>query len=387
MEDALSPIASLTAAERALLDRTRQFRRDVAAPQAASWERARLVPREIIREAARLGLTAIEVPEALGGQGAGFVAKTLVAEELARSDMGLAFSLINTQNAASRVARQGTQAQIARHLAPLIAGERMGCTALTEPQAGSDFPAITTTARKIEGGWIIDGEKAWITNAASAETVLLYAKTDAAAGTAGIAAFLIDTDGPGFERLAPYGMMGGHAIGVGGFRLAGFRVDEDALFYPPGEAFKRALDGINGARIYVAAMCCGMVAEALRVALDYATRRHAFGKRLIDHQGIRWSLVDVAAELEAARLLTYRAAGVIARGENAVLAAALAKKVAVEMAGRRLPQCMQAMGAEGLREEHPIGRHIACARIAAYVDGTTEIQNERIGALLEKTYL
>lgn len=387
MEDALSPIASLTAAERALLDRTRQFRRDVAAPQAASWERARLVPREIIREAARLGLTAIEVPEALGGQGAGFVAKTLVAEELARSDMGLAFSLINTQNAASRVARQGTQAQIARHLAPLIAGERMGCTALTEPQAGSDFPAITTTARKIEGGWIIDGEKAWITNAASAETVLLYAKTDAAAGTAGIAAFLIDTDGPGFERLAPYGMMGGHAIGVGGFRLAGFRVDEDALFYPPGEAFKRALDGINGARIYVAAMCCGMAAEALRVALDYATRRHAFGKRLIDHQGIRWSLVDVAAELEAARLLTYRAAGVIARGENAVLAAALAKKVAVEMAGRRLPQCMQAMGAEGLREEHPIGRHIACARIAAYVDGTTEIQNERIGALLEKTYL
>lgn len=387
MEDALSPIASLTAAERALLDRTRQFRRDVAAPQAASWERARLVPREIIREAARLGLTAIEVPEALGGQGAGFVAKTLVAEELARSDMGLAFSLINTQNAASRVARQGTQAQVARHLAPLIAGERMGCTALTEPQAGSDFPAITTTARKIEGGWIIDGEKAWITNAASAETVLLYAKTDAAAGTAGIAAFLIDTDGPGFERLAPYGMMGGHAIGVGGFRLAGFRVDEDALFYPPGEAFKRALDGINGARIYVAAMCCGMAAEALRVALDYATRRHAFGKRLIDHQGIRWSLVDVAAELEAARLLTYRAAGVIARGENAVLAAALAKKVAVEMAGRRLPQCMQAMGAEGLREEHPIGRHIACARIAAYVDGTTEIQNERIGALLEKTYL
>lgn len=387
MEDALSPIASLTAAERALLDRTRQFRRDVAAPQAASWERARLVPREIIRKAARLGLTAIEVPEALGGQGAGFVAKTLVAEELARSDMGLAFSLINTQNAASRVARQGTQAQIARHLAPLIAGERMGCTALTEPQAGSDFPAITTTARKIEGGWIIDGEKAWITNAASAETVLLYAKTDAAAGTAGIAAFLIDTDGPGFERLAPYGMMGGHAIGVGGFRLAGFRVDEDALFYPPGEAFKRALDGINGARIYVAAMCCGMAAEALRVALDYATRRHAFGKRLIDHQGIRWSLVDVAAELEAARLLTYRAAGVIARGENAVLAAALAKKVAVEMAGRRLPQCMQAMGAEGLREEHPIGRHIACARIAAYVDGTTEIQNERIGALLEKTYL
>jgi alkylation response protein AidB-like acyl-CoA dehydrogenase len=129
------------------------------------------------------------------------------------------------------------------------------------------------------------------------------------------------------------------------------------------------------------------VAEALRIALDYATRRRAFGKRLLDHQGLRWSLVEVATELEAARLLTYRGAAIIAREGDAVLAAALAKKFAVEMAGRRLDQCMQAMGAEGLREEYPIGRHIASARIAANVDGTTEIQNERIGALLERTYL
>jgi alkylation response protein AidB-like acyl-CoA dehydrogenase len=387
MEDAFSPVASLSAAERALLERVRRFRLEVVAPQAAQWERQRQVPRAAIGQAAALGLTAIEVPTAQGGQGARFVAKTLIAEELARSDMGFAFSLVNTQNSAARVARQGTKAQIARHLAPLVAGERLGCTALTEPHAGSDFPAISTAARKTESGWIIDGEKAWITNAVSAETILLYARTDAAPGNEGIAGFLIDSNAPGFERLSPYGIMGGHAIGVGGFKLSGFRAGEDALFYPPGEAFKRALDGINGARTYVAAMCCGMVAEALKVALDYATRRQAFGKRLLDHQGLRWSLVDVAAELEAARLLTYSAAGLIARGENAVLAAALAKKFAVETANRRLPDCMQAMGAEGLREEHPIGRHIACARIAAYVDGTTEIQNERIGAMLEKVYL
>jgi alkylation response protein AidB-like acyl-CoA dehydrogenase len=387
MEDAFSPLAMLTESERALIERTRRFRLELVAPAAAAWERQRQVPRAAIRQAAALGLTAIEVPAAQGGQGAGFVAKTLIAEELARSDMGLAFSLINTQNAASRVARQGSAAQIARHLAPLVAGERMGCTALTEPQAGSDFPAITTMARKSESGWIIDGEKAWITNAASAETILLYARTEAAPGNDGIAGFLIDANAPGFERLPPYQMMGGHAIGAGGFRLSGFRAGDDALFYPPGEAFKRALDGINGARTYVAAMCCGMVAEALRVALDHAMRRQAFGKRLLDHQGLRWSLVDVAADLEAARLLTYRAAAIIQRGENAILAAALAKKVAVEMANRRLADCMQAMGAEGLREAHPIGRHIACARIAAYVDGTTEIQNERIGALLEKVYL
>jgi alkylation response protein AidB-like acyl-CoA dehydrogenase len=387
MDEASSPIASLTVAERALLDRARRFRRDYVAPRAALWERERALPQEAIREAARLGLTAIEVPEAQGGQGAGFMAKTLIAEELARSCMGFAFSLINTQNVAARIARQGTPAQIARYLAPLIAGEQRGGTALTEPGAGSDFPAIATTARKIEGGWVLQGEKAWLTNGASAETIIVFAKTDAAPGTAGIAAFLIDATMPGFERLPAYDLMGGHAIGAGGFRLHDIRIGEDAVFHPPGEAFKRALGGINGARVYVAAMCCGMVAEALRIALDYATRRQAFGKRLLDHQALRWSLVEVATELEAARLLTYHGAAIIAREGDAVLAAALAKKFAVEMAGRRLGQCMQAMGAEGLREEYPIGRHIACARIAAYVDGTTEIQNERIGALLERTYL
>lgn len=382
-----SPIGTLSPAERALLEAARRFRLEQVAPHAAQWERQRQVPREAIRAAARLGLTAIEVPRERGGQGAGFLAKTLIAEELARSCAAFAFSLINTQNVASRIATQGNAAQIARYLAPLVAGERLGGTSLTEPHAGSDFPAITTRARKADGGWVLDGEKAWLTNAATAETIILYAKTDAATGTDGIAAFLIDANAAGFERVPAYGLMGGHAIGAGGFRLKEYRAEEDALFYPPRQAFKRALAGINGARTYVAAMCCGMVAEALRVALDYATRRHAFGKRLLDHQGLRWSLVDVAADLEAARLLTWRAAEIIAEGGDPVLEAALAKKFAVEMAQRRLGQCMQAMGADGLREEHPIGRHIALARIAGYVDGTTEIQNERIGALLERTHL
>jgi alkylation response protein AidB-like acyl-CoA dehydrogenase len=377
----------LTTEERALLAAAQRFRGDYVGPRAAEWERRRQVPREALREAARLGLTAIEVPRELGGQGAGFAAKTLIAEELARACMGFAFSVINTQNAATRLARAGNPAQIERHLRPLIAGEASGGTALTEPQAGSDFPAIATTARKTAGGWVLDGEKAWLTNAATADVITVYAKTDAGPGSDGIAAFLIDAREPGFERLPAYGLMGGHAIGAGGFRLKDFRVDDDALFYPPGQAFKRALASINGARTYVAAMCCGMVAESLRIALDYATRRRTFGKRLIDHQGLRWSLVEVATDLEAARSLTRRAAEIIGRGENAVLAAAYAKKFAVAMAQRRLGDCMQAMGAEGLREEHPIGRHIAGARIAGYVDGSTEMQNERIGALLEKTFL
>ena len=381
------PRTSLTADESGLLDSAARFRRDHVAPRAAGWERARQMPRDSLREAARLGLTGIEVPRAQGGRGAGFVAKALIAEELARSCMAFAFSLINTQNIAARIAAAGSATQIERYLTPLLAGELVGGTSLTEPHAGSDFPAITTMARRRGAGWGLNGEKAWLTNAAVADVIIVYAKTDAAAGSDGIAAFLVDARAPGFERLPPYALMGGHAIGVGGFRLTDYHADEHALFYPPGQAFKRALTSINGARAYVAAMCCGMVAESLRIALDYATKRRSFGKRLLDHQGLRWSLADVATDLEAARLLTWRAADLIARGEDAMLAAAHAKKFAVRMAQQRLGDCMQAMGAEGLREDYPIGRHIACARIAGYVDGSTEMQNERIGALLEKIYL
>ena len=379
--------ASLSAEERALLGSAARFRRDDVAPRAAAWDHARIVPRDSLREAARLGLTAIETPCAQGGRGAGFIAKAAIAEELARSCMAFAFSLINTQNVAARIAASGSSPQIERYLAPLLAGDLIGATSLTEPHAGSDFPAITTLARRSGAGWVLDGEKAWLTNAAIADVIITYARTDGAPGSDGIAAFLVDARAPGFERLPPYALMGGHAIGAGGFRLNGYRADEHALFYPPGEAFKRALTSINGARTYVAAMCCGLVAESLSLALDYATRRQAFGKRLIDHQGLRWSLADVATDLEAARLMTWRAADLIQRGADAILAAAQAKKFAVEMAQRRLGPCLQAMGAEGLRETHPIGRHIASARIAGYVDGTTEMQNERIGALLEKAYL
>ena len=191
-------IESLTADERTLVAAAAAFRRDHVAGEAAAWEHRRQVPREALRAAARLGLTGIEVPKTLGGQGAGFAAKALIAEELARSCMAFAFSLINTQNIASRIAQGGTPAQIERYVAPLMAGELVGGTSLTEPQAGSDFPAIATTARRVPGGWRIDGEKAWMTNAAIADVIILYAKTLPAGGTESIAAFLIDAREPGF---------------------------------------------------------------------------------------------------------------------------------------------------------------------------------------------
>lgn len=370
----------LTAPERALLATAAAFRRDYVAPHAAAWERQRALPRDAFRQAAAIGLTGIEIPRDRGGRGAGFIAKLLIAEDLARACMGFAFALINTHNVAAKLAADGTPHQIDRYLAPLLAADLIGCTSLTEPQAGSDFPAIATIARRTATGWTLDGEKAWATNAAYADLALTYAKTDQT--TAGIAAFLIDATAPGFHRLPAYELIGGHAIGAAGFRLDDYRAPDSALFYPPGQAFKRALASINGARTYVAAMCCGMVAEALDLALAYARTRTTFGMPIIEHQGLRWSLVDVATDLQAARLLTANAAAAIADGRDAILPGAYAKKFAIQMAQRRLGDCLQVMGAEGLREAHPLGRHIACARIAGFVDGSTEMMNERIGAAL-----
>ena len=374
----------LSAPESRLLEQAREFSRREVAPNAARWERERVYPRDTLRAAAAIGLTRIEVPAQLGGFELRFRAKVRIVEEIARDDFGFAFALVNTHNAALRLARDGNDSQRARYLDGLMRGDLIGAVSLTEPSAGSDFPAIQTRAERVAGGWLLNGEKAWLSNGAAVDVIVVYAQTDPTARGAGIAAFVVDARGRGFERGAAYALAGVHAIGAAGFRLADYFAADDDLFYPPGTAFKTALGSITGARIYVAAMCCGMVEEALELALARAWARSTFGQPLIERQGLRWMLADVATDLDAGRLLAYRAARLLEAGQDAVLAAAHAKKFATRMAERRLPQCMQPFGAEGLMEAHPIGRHLAAARAAHFADGSTEMQNERIAAYLER---
>ena len=374
----------LAEAESRLLDLARHFSRDEVGPNAARWEDERSYPRERIRAAAALGLTRIQVPAAHGGLDLCFRAKVRIMEEIARDDFGFAFALVNAHNAAARLARDGNDSQRARFLAGLLRGDLIGAVSLTEPGVGSDFAAIRTSAKRVAGVWRLNGEKAWLTNGTAVDVIVIYAQTDAAAGAKGIAAFVVDTKRKGFERGAAYGLAGAHAIGAAGFRLVDYVAADEDLFYAPGTAFKNALGSITGARIYVAAMCCGMVEEALLLALARTRERSTFGRPLIERQGLRWMLADVATDLEAARLLSYRAARVLEAGEDAVLAAAHAKKFATRMAEARLPQCMQAYGAEGLLQTHPFGRHLAAARAAHYADGSTEMQNERIAAYLAR---
>lgn len=373
-------------AERALVDTARRFREDVVTSNAEAWEAAREVPVDVFRHAAREGLLAIETPSARGGLGHRYRVKLAIAEELAQGDMGFAFVLINTQNVAALLAAGSSVAQRDEHIAALLEGRIFGATALTEPHAGSDFSAIRTVARRVNGGWILNGEKAWITNAGMADLFVTYAQTAPDAGSRGIGGFLVDARRAGFERSTTYSLMGGHTIGAGGFTLRDYFVPDEDLLAPPGEGFKQALAGVNGARAYVAALCTGMIASSLDTALKYGAHRESFGRPLIEHQGLRWSLADVANDMEALRGLAWAAGALIETGGNAVMAAAHAKKFAGRVTVPAVTACIQAMGAAGLRSDHPLGRHLACAKIAAFTDGSTEMMNERIGAGLIKPY-
>jgi alkylation response protein AidB-like acyl-CoA dehydrogenase len=366
----------------ALIERAGAFARESVAPQVLSWERARRIGREAIREAAHLGLCAIEVPRDHGGLGHPYSVKCQIAEQLAAVDYGFAFSLINTQNVANKLAREAAPRIRELYVPALMRGELIGCTALTEPHAGSDFAAISLRARKVADGWQLDGEKAWITNATEADLAIVYAQTEPGRGGQGIAGFLVDLRRAGVERAPGYALVGQHAIGTGGFRLDGYQASEDELLQPPGRAFRTALRSINGARTYVAAMCCGMVGEALNVAMRHGESRTSFGAPLADHQGWRWRLAEAASELAACRLMVAESAARLDAGEDAQLLAAQAKLLATRMADRQIAVLAQAMGAVGLREDQPFGRHAIGARVASFTDGSSEMMLERIATAL-----
>lgn len=337
-------------------------------------------PVALLRTAAEAGLLRLETPVSQGGYGLDFLTKLKFCEEMSKADMLFTFSMINTQNMAAKLSYMGAGFQ--GYIDKLLKAELFGATALTEPGMGSDFLAIQTSARRTKDGWILNGEKAWITNAGIADLFIVYAQTEEIGNVTGISGFLVRARSKGFELDAPYELIGGELTGVGGFRMKDLFVPDDHVLSTSGEGFKLAMKGVNNARIYVAAMCAGIVAEALDCALNYGAKRKAFGKILLEHQGLVWKLSDVSTQLAAMRALTYRAGGAIKDGQSAILIAAQAKKFATERVVSLVEDCMQVMGASGLRSTHGFGRQLLAAKIAGYVDGTIEMMNERVGASL-----
>lgn len=358
------------------LARARAFAAEHVEPHAADWEHDRRLPREAITRAAEAGLADLIVPAALGGSGLGAAGLAAVLSEISRSDMGFAFSLVVHNNLAGSIAGRGSDAQKACYLPAMARGEILGAFLLTEPKGGSDAAAITTMARREGGGWVLEGEKTWVTNATHADLLNVYVQTEPGSGTKGIAAFLVRADQPGVERLPGYHMFGAHATGTGGVRFDGVRLGPDQVFLAPGEAFGAAMAAIDLARVLVAAMCTGMLRRAIEIVRSYLNGREAFGAPLSAQQGLRWSIADVATDTEAAAALASEAIRALDAGApDRAAMAAHAKKFATRAAMSGLAACMQALGANGFRQDRPLARHLAAAKMAEYLDGTTEVQN------------
>lgn len=236
-------------------------------------------------------------------------------------------------------------------------------------------------AVQTDNGWQLTGEKTWITNARHATTAIVYAQCGAIGDSRGIAAFVVDLTDTACERFAIDTEMSQATTGTGGFRLNGLTVPTDHLLLPPGEAFKSILTEINGARTYVAAMCCGMLDAGLAAVSTYGAARSSFGKPLAAHQGWRLPLARAETDLAAANALVNAAVQQILTGGDAQLLAAQAKIHAVSTCKHHLPQLLHAMGAEGLRPNYPFIRHIGAAQIAGLVDGSTEMLLERVAKL------
>lgn len=382
----MSGSKATAAARDEVLARAASFGREVIEPGCEAWQEAGSVPRGLFAQAADAGLLGLVVPTALGGAGLGAQGYVAVLEQLARHCLATTFALVVHNNLAGAIALAGPASAREGYLAGMLRGEIVGAFLLTEPGAGSDAAAITTTATANADGWRLDGSKAWITNARTADLLCVYAQTREIGDARGIASFLVPANLPGVAQRRPHDIAGARALGVGGFDFSAVALAADALFAPAGTAFANAMRAINLARAGVAGMCCGMLARAIGEALSYTERRRAFGRTIGDFQAVKFLLADCATELEAARALTRAATAVLDAGGDATLACAHAKKFATRVALTRIADCMQVTGAAGLGREFPFARHLAAAKVAQYLDGATEIQNVVIARGLRASY-
>ncbi len=355
-----------------------QFAQQQIAPNAAQWGQGLFDRHALFEPAGAAGLLGLQVPLAFGGSGLSFGDKVKVLHKLARIDFSAAMALVNSHNVAAQLAQASPHVLAPIYLGHLMRGSIVACTALTEPGAGSDLAQLQTTAIRQGDGWLLNGSKTWIINAAHADGVVVYAQTQAGSGVKGIAAFFIRADSPGFERVAVATNSALSSMGIGGFRLTNVYCDSSHQLYAPGKAFVDIMGAINRARTYVAAMCCAMVSQALTDVSVYGHKRTAFGQSLDQYQGWRWQIAQAATALQAAELLVRDACDRIDRGGEVQTAAAQAKLCATSMAQTQLGSLLHAMGAEGFLDRYAFLRHLTAAHTASLADGSTAMLLERV---------
>jgi alkylation response protein AidB-like acyl-CoA dehydrogenase len=371
----------LTAEQRELRDLAHEFAERELRPISREWDEQEDCPPELLAKAAALGLSSYAIPAEFGGGGVSAVTASLISEELAWGCAGLAAPIGATMFPVRPLLRFGTEEQKARLLPRLASPD--GCLAaiaFTEPGAGSDVAGIQATARRDGDDYVLDGEKCYVTNGGIAEVTLVFAKLDGA-----ITAFVLEAGDPGVRAGRKEVKLGLRASYTGSVVLDGARIPADRLLGEEGEGFTIAMDFFQHSRPQVAAEALGIARAAFEYATAYANERRAFGKPLIAKQGVSFKLADMAMQIEASRLLIWRAAAALDAGEDAGLLGSYAKAMAADVAMSVTTDAVQVLGGAGIMRDHLVEKWMRDAKVLQIVEGTSEIQRHVIVQYLRRS--
>jgi alkylation response protein AidB-like acyl-CoA dehydrogenase len=370
-----------TPEQRLIAETARQFGEQHLAGKAAQRDRDSEFPTAELRQLAELGLLGVNVPESLGGSQAGVVAYSLAISEIAAADASISVAMAVTNMVAEIICAYGTPEQKQTWVPKLCSGEAVvGAFALSESQSGSDAASLRTVAQKIPGGYRLHGSKQWITSGDRAGVLVVWARSEAGQGSekknpaSSISAFLVPGGTKGLSAGRPEHKLGLRGSTTVPLTLDGCELPDSALLGSEGEGFKIAMTALDGGRIGIASQAVGVARAALRAATGYARERKQFGKSLSEFQAIQNMVADSATQLEAARLLTLRAAALKERGVPFSQKAAMAKLYASEMAGRVCDLALQIHGGYGYTQEFPVERYLRDARVQRIYEGTSEVQ-------------
>lgn len=375
----------LTDEQQLVRDTAREFAQRELLPRAATRDREGTFPVEELRHLAALGLLGVNLPERFGGAQAGVVAYSLAMTEIARVDASVAVAMAVTNMVGEVIAKFGTEAQQQTFLPKLTSGEAVaGAFGLSEPQAGSDPAAMATTAKRTPHGWRLDGAKQWITSGDRAGVIIVWAKSDPSAGGRGISAFIVRGDTPGLSAGKHEDKMGLRGSSTVPLLLEACEVPEDALLGTLGGGLAVALAALDGGRIGIASQALGIGQAALQAARSYVKERRQFGRALADFQAIQFRLAGMGTELEAARLLTLRAAWLKERERPFSREASMAKLFASEAAWRACDGAVQLHGGYGYTRDFPVERYLRDCRVTRIYEGTSEVQRIVIARSLQQ---
>jgi alkylation response protein AidB-like acyl-CoA dehydrogenase len=364
-----------TERQQAFANRARRFAEEMVAPQAATIDEAHTFPRDLVTRAGALGLMGVTIPERWGGAGEDDVAYVLALEAVAHASATLAVILsVNNSLVAETLLRHASETQRELWLRRLATGDAIGAFALSEEQAGSDAANQQTTAIADGIGYRLNGTKVWVANAEAADVAIVFASTQPELRGRGISAFLVPMDAPGLTRRNRTDSLGVRGLGCMDVVLEDVVVDSSHLIGQPGQGFAIAMDALDGGRVAIAAQALGVGEASLQEALGYAKRRVAFGQPIAQYQAIQFMLADMATGLEAARMLTWKAATTRARGQRATLEASMAKLAASEAAHAAADRAMQILASEGYRRGSTVERLFRDVRATEIYQGTSEVQ-------------